>query len=100
MKQKQYLEETTAAVTTASIGPDALAPKKLTGAKYSVFDVSDDIFSRFVNPRRKYKKWSDYIEESNENFQAIKQAVQKGNVVVLRNSRGAALTIRNNKYLG
>ena len=89
--------------TTSSVGnAGASIPMAVYKNKpFSVFDVDDNTFSRFLTPRKKYSRWSSYFppEEDDETDDhlpnKIKKCVQRGHQVFLRDTKGRALTIQN-----
>lgn len=63
--------------------------------RHSVFDVDDDVFNNFTDYRKKHSKWSQYVPSENEHYNEIKKCVQRGDMVVLRDSKGRACAIRS-----
>ena len=65
--------------------------------RYTTMDVDDEVFMKLFNPKIKYKHWKNYIAKENDAYDKIKKCVQRGDMVVLRNSQGAACVVRNHK---
>lgn len=84
------------AVTTSSVGnlDIALVRRK---RKYRVFDVDDESFSRFLDPKKKHKRWKDYINTEDQNYSEIRKCVKRGDMVLLRDSKGRMCSVRNYK---
>lgn len=65
--------------------------------KYKVFDVDDESFSRFLSPKKKHKRWKDYINKDDQNYNEIRKCVKRGDMVLLRDSKGRMCSVRNYK---
>ena len=89
---------TAATVSTGSVGNLDIAfkrPKKKKDRNISVFDVDDESFSKLMNPKIKHKRWKDYLNAESEQYNEIRKCVNRGDLVVLRDSKGASCTLRN-----
>jgi len=87
-------------VSTGSVGNLDIAfkrPKKKKDRNISVFDVDDESFSKLMNPKIKHKRWKDYLNTEHERYSEIRKCVASGDMVILRDSKGNACTIRNYK---
>jgi hypothetical protein len=64
----------------------AIRPGK-NGRKYGVFDVDDNIFRRFAKGKKKFDKWSNYINTEDEHQSKIYQFARKNprGIIVLKN---------------
>ena len=86
-------------VSTGSVGNLDIAfgrpKKKKNDRNISVFDVDDDSFSKLMNPKIKHKRWKDYLNADSEQYNEIRKCVSRGDLVVLRDSKGASCTLRN-----
>jgi len=84
--------------TTSAVGnlDVAFKPKKK-DRNISVFDVDDESFARLMNPKIKHKRWKDYLNTEHERYSEIRKCVASGDMVILRDSKGNACTIRNYK---
>ena len=92
---KVIIDEEVATTTTSSVGNVQIAARPNKARKYSTFDIDDETFSRFVNPKIKKKHWKNFISNENEQYTNIRKCVKRGDLVVLRNSKGQACTVRN-----
>ena len=92
-------EEGVAAVTTSSVGSvsEPVRFKPVQSRKFRVFDITDDVFMRFIDPKQKHKRWSNYISNEDEQYQTIRKCVKRGDMVFLRDSKGRVCTVRNYK---
>lgn len=85
-------------VSTGSVGAVSTQPLPIMRQRrYTTLDVDDDVFNNLINPKIKYKHWKNYISLENESYCKIKKCVQRGDMVVIRNPKGAAAVVRNYK---
>ena len=88
--------------TMMTTGASGVADTSVSLARpFRVFDVDDATYKRFVDPKKKFKKWSDYIDsELEEDYPEIRKcATNKQHIIVLRSKQsGAACTLRNYKF--
>lgn len=59
------------------------------GRKYAAFVVNDDIFKRFQKGKKKFSKWSDYLNMENDGEKLIYQYAKKNpkGIIVLQNGK-------------
>lgn len=60
----------------------------------SVFDIDDETFSKFVQPKVKRKHWKTYISNTHEQYRNIRKSVSRGDLIVLRDSKGNTCSLR------
>lgn len=88
--------------TTGSVGNLDVAffkRKKKNERNISVFDIDDDSFSKLINPKIKHKRWSDYMDVQHEQYGDIRKSVTRGDLVILRDSKGNSCSLRNYRLL-
>ena len=71
------------------------------GRRFAAFTVNDEIFRRFGNGKKKYKKWSEYLNLENEGENMIYNYAKKNpkGVIVLHNGKQSK-AIRFNRHGG
>lgn len=71
------------------------------GRKFGVFDVDDHIFRRFAKGKKKFTKWSDYLNTEDEKEGAIYKYAKKNpkGVIILKNGEKMK-AIRYNRHGG
>jgi hypothetical protein len=84
-KKEQIMTTGSVAIYDKPLG----CPKR----KYRDFDVPSDVFRRFSTGRKKFERWSKYLNLQDENQKAIYDYARKNrdSVIVLRNSDTGAL---------
>lgn len=86
----------------AAVSTDYPAIRKTkTGRKFGVFDVEDHIFRRFAKGKKKFDKWSNYLNTEDESESKIYHFARKNPkaVIVLRNGESTK-AIRFNRNGG
>jgi hypothetical protein len=86
--------------TGAAVSTDQPVIRK-NGRKFASFNVKPEVLSRFENGKKKYKKWSEYLNLQDETEQQIYQFARKNPkaVIVLKNGDNTK-AIRFNRYGG
>ena len=83
------LTEDVANVTGSGVSTDTPAARLKSGRRYAAFVVNDDIFRRFKKGKRKFSKWSDYLNLEDEGEKLIYDYARKHpkGVLVLKNGK-------------
>ena len=75
--------------TGSATNTDIPVARTKKGRKYAAFVVNDDIFKRFQKGKKKFSKWSDYLNMENEGEKLIYQYAKKHpkGIIVLQNGK-------------
>ena len=75
--------------TGSATNTDIPVIRKKSGRKFASFVVNDDIFRRFQKGKKKFSKWSDYLNMENEGEKLIYHYAKKNpkGIIVLRNGK-------------
>lgn len=92
-----HIKEQTAVTTTGVGNVDIALVRKPKSRRYTTIDVDDETYARFVDPKKKFKRWSDYISTDNDMYSEVRKCVKRGDMVILRDSKGNACSVRNYK---
>ncbi len=86
--------------TGAAVSTDIPVIRK-NGRKFASFNVSPEVINRFQRGKKKYKKWSEYLNLQDETEQKIYQFARRNPkaVIVLKNG-DSTKAIRFNRYGG
>ena len=104
MFQKEAkLPEDVAANSVSGGGVD-LSPtvRMKKGRKFATFNVSDDVLKKFKSGKKKYSKWKEYLNMSDDAESAIYNYARKNpkGVIILKNQKGDTKAIRFNRNGG
>jgi len=80
-------EDGPANVTGAGVSTDIPVARMKSGRRYAAFVVNDDIFKRFNKGKKKFTKWSEYLNLEDEGEQLIYKYAKKHpkGILVLKN---------------
>jgi hypothetical protein len=80
-------EDAPANVTGAGVSTDIPVARMKSGRRYAAFVVNDDIFKRFNKGKKKFTKWSEYLNLEDEGEQLIYKYAKKHpkGILVLKN---------------
>ena len=96
-------DEAVAANSVAGGGVD-LSPtvRMKKGRKFATFNVSDDVLKKFKSGKKKYSKWKEYLNMSDDAESAIYNYARKNpkGVIILQNKAGDTKAIRFNRNGG
>ena len=75
--------------TGSATNTDIPVARKKNGRKYAAFVVNDEIFKRFQKGKKKFSKWSDYLNMENEGEKLIYHYAKKNpkGIIVLQNGK-------------
>lgn len=80
-------EDAPANVTGAGVSTDIPVARMKSGRRYAAFVVNDEIFKRFNKGKKKFTKWSEYLNLEDEGEQLIYKYAKKHpkGILVLKN---------------
>ena len=80
-------EDAPANITGAGVSTDIPVARMKSGRRYAAFVVNDEIFKRFNKGKRKFTKWSEYLNLEDEGEQLIYKYAKKHpkGILVLKN---------------
>lgn len=96
-------EEVPTNATGAAVSTDQPVFRKGMKRRYQTFDVSPELFRRFAKGKKKFRRWSDYLNIQDEAERGIYDYARKNprGVLVLKNSEtGEVKGIRFNRLGG
>lgn len=75
--------------TGSGTNTDIPVARLKSGRKYAAFVVNDNVFKRFQKGKKKFSKWSDYLNMEDEGEKLIYQYAKKNpkGILVLRNGK-------------
>jgi|TARA_B100001093_G_scaffold420213_1_gene412017 hypothetical protein len=102
-KPKDQTDEEVAANSVSGGGVD-LSPtvRMKKGRKFATFQVSGDVLKKFKSGKKKYSKWKEYLNMSDDTQSAIYNYARKNpkGVIVLQTKEGDTKAIRFNRNGG
>ncbi|NBP54929.1 hypothetical protein EBU71_00020 [bacterium] len=100
-EDKKVIEDAPANVTGAGVSTDIPVISVKAARKYATFNVNDSIFNRFSKGKRKFSRWSEYLNLENESESQIYHYARKNpkGIIVLKNG-DKIKAIRFNRYGG
>lgn len=100
-EDKKVIEDTPANVSGAGVSTDAPVISVKAARKYATFNVNDAIYNKFLKGKRKFTRWSEYLNLENESEQQIYNYARKNpkGVLILKNG-DRIKAIRFNRYGG
>lgn len=96
-------EEVPANATGVAVSTDAPVYRKGMKRRYQSFDVSPEVFRRFAKGKKKFRKWSDYLNIQDETERGIYAYARKNpkGILILKNSEtGEMKGVRFNRMGG
>lgn len=95
-------EDAPANVTGAGVSTDQPVIHVKKGRKYATFKVSDDIFRRFTQGKKKFKRWSEYLNIEDEYESQIYNYAKRNpkGVLILKTDEDKIKAIRFNRNGG
>jgi len=95
-------EDAPANVTGAGVSTDEPVFNVKKGRKYATFKVSDDIFRRFTQGKKKFKRWSEYLNIEDEYEAQIYNYAKRNpkGVLILKTQEDKIKAIRFNRNGG
>lgn len=95
-------EDAPANVTGAGVSTDQPVVHVKKGRKYATFKVSDDIFRRFTQGKKKFKRWSEYLNIEDEYESQIYNYAKRNpkGVLILKTDEDKIKAIRFNRNGG
>ena len=104
MFQKEAKLPEDVAANSVSGGGVNLSPtvRMKKGRKFATFNVSDDVLKKFKSGKKKYSKWKEYLNMSDDAESAIYNYARKNpkGVIILKNQKGDTKAIRFNRNGG
>jgi hypothetical protein len=106
LSPSNFLVENGVPANAVGSGGVDLEPKASAGLlrrKVKVFNVSNNLYSKFIAGKKKYTRWSNYIDMTNEGDKELYDYARKNHraVIILQNSdNGLKKAIRFNRYGG